>query len=202
MEDEDFEIGALLGSSIRAIQEAQISAERAYLEFLLDYGVEEVPDKRKGEGAAGLRLREVAFDMTRHIPDPANPGRVVETTATVRAPLLSLVQMPAIGIGEATVEFDLDVQTDVEASKKAAEEAAARPAPTAFRVVRAARPLPVLKGAVGDSARSLKSRRHGRLTIKLTLRATNDDDLHGRLVRLIGEGVSATVEEPGGSDGS
>lgn len=200
MEDDDFEIGSLLGASIRAIQEAQISAERAYLEFLLDYGVEEVDEKRGAAG--GLRLREVAFDMARHIADPSSPGRVVETTATVRAPLLSLVQMPAIGIGEATVEFDLDVETDVEASRKAADAAAARPASFGLTAVRAARPLPVLKGAVGAASRT-KSRRHGKLKVKLTLRATNDDDLHGRIVRLIGEGVSATVETPeGGSDGA
>ena len=202
--EEDFEIGALLAASIRAIQEAQISAEREYLEFLLDYGVEEVREKQGDREVTRLRLREVAFDMTRQMPDPRSPGAVVETIATVRAPLLSLVQMPAIGISEATIDIELDVQTDVEATKKAEEEAASRPTatlrPTLTARAQPVRALPVLKGAVGSSVRNVKSRKHGRLSVKLTLRSTHDDDLHGRIARLIGEGLSATAEtpEPGG----
>lgn len=195
MEDDDVEIGGLLAAAIRAIQDAQINAEREYLSFLLDYGLEEVKEKVGNREVSRLRLREISFDMSRQVSDPANPGSVVETTATVRAPLLSLVQMPAIGIDEATIALDLDVQTDIEETRKnAADIGRSRSAAQSPRLVQ--RPLPVIKGAVGRGSLGRKTRKHGKLSVKLTLKSTHDDDVHSRLVRLVGEGLSATVDVP------
>jgi hypothetical protein len=195
MEEDDVEIGGLLAAAIRAIQDAQINAEREYLSFLLDYGLEEVKEKVGNREVTRLRLREISFDMARQVSDPANPGAVVETTATVRAPLLSLVQMPAIGIDEATIALDLDVQTDLEATRKdAADIGRSHDATLRPQLVR--RALPVIKGAVGRGSLSRKTRKHGKLSVKLTLKSTHDDDVHSRLVRLVGEGLSATVELP------
>lgn len=197
MADDDFEIGTLLASTVRAVQDAQVNAEREYLSFLLEYGLEEVRQRTGNREVTRLRLREVSFEMARQVPDPSNPGAVVETTATVRAPLLSLVQMPAIGIGEATITLDLDVQTDVQESQQAPAAPVRPRAALTDRVLTApTRPLPVLKGSVGSGAISRKKRSHGKLSVTLTLRTTHDDDLHSRIVRLVGEGLSATVDVP------
>jgi len=190
MEEEDFDIGALLGGPVRAIQEAQIEAEREYMAFLLDYGLEEVSKKVGNKTVKSLKLRELEFNMNRTISDPSAPGEVVETEASVKAPLISLIQMPAVGIEEATIELDLDVQTQSE------EKQPARPATTKpFLPARRISPT-IMKGAVSNSNTTRNFRTHGKLSVKMTLRASHDDDLHGRLARLAGEGLSATANVP------
>lgn len=191
MEEEDFEIGALLGGSIRAIQEAQIEAEREYMGFLLDYGLEEVSKKVGNKTVKSLKLRELTFNMNRTVSDPSKPGEVVETEAQVRAPLLSLIQMPAIGIEEATIELDLDVQTQSEEKEKPARATTARPLVPVSRLK-----TPLLKGAISNKVTSRNFRTHGKLSVKMTLRSTHDDDMHGRLARLAGEGVAALADVP------
>jgi len=191
MEEEDFEIGALLGGSIRAIQEAQIEAEREYMEFLLDYGLEEVSKKVGSKTVKSLKLRELTFNMNRTVSDPSKPGEVVETEAQVRAPLLSLVQMPAIGIEEATIELNLDVQTQSEKEETPARTTTAKPLVPGRRTR-----LPVMKGSVSNTATNRNFRTHGKLSVKMKLRSTHDDDLHGRLARLAGEGVAALADVP------
>ncbi len=196
MDEDDVEIGGILAATVRAIQDAQIDAERETLSFLLEYGLEEITEKIGNREVSRLKLREISFDMAKQISDPANPGSVVETIATVRAPLLSLVQMPAVGIDEATIALDLDVQTDVEATKKGDAETATTRRLTKLNPQLVRRRLPVIKGAVGSGSISRKTRRHGKLSVKLTLKTTHDDDMHARLVRLVGEGLSATVDVP------
>lgn len=191
MDEEDFDIGALLGGPVRAIQEAQIAAEREYMSFLLDYGLEEVTRKVGNKQVSSLRLRELSFGMSRSISDPSAPGEVVETEAEVRAPLLSLVQMPAVGIEEATVELDLDVTTQGE------EKTTPGRSPETGRFLPATRvAAPALKGTVANSATSRNFRTHGKLKVKMTLRATHDDNLHGRLARIVGDGVATLAEVP------
>ncbi len=191
MPEEDFDIGALLGGSIRAIQEAQIEAEREYIGFLLDYGLEEVSKKVGNKTVKSLKLRELTFNMNRTVSDPSRPGEVVETEAQVRAPLLSLVQMPAIGIEEATIELDLDVQTQGEEQETPKRATTARPFVPENRVKMLA-----LKGTVSNKATTRNFRTHGKLSVKMTLRSTHDDDMHGRLARLAGEGVAALADVP------
>ncbi len=190
MDEEDFDIGALLGGPVRAIQEAQIAAEREYMAFLLDYGLEEVTRKQGNTEIKSLRLRELAFGMSKSITDPST-GEVATREAEVRAPLISLVQMPAVGIKEATIELDLDVQTQVEEKDQPTRS------PTTGRFLPATRiAAPAIKGTVANSASSRNFRTHGKLSVKMTLTSTHDDDLHGRLTRIIGDGVSALADVP------
>ena len=190
MADEDFDIGALLGGPIRAIQDAQIAAEREYMAFLLDYGLEEVTTKVGNKQVKSLRLRELSFGMTRNIGDPAAPGQVIETQAEIRAPLLSLVQMPAVGIESATISLDLDITTQTEAKTTSPNSARERLLP-ATRVA-----TPVIKGAVANATSNRNFRSHGKLSVKMNLRATHDDDLHGRLSRIVGDGLAALANVP------
>jgi hypothetical protein len=189
MAEDIHDIGALLGAPVRAIQEAQIGAEREYLAFLLDYGLEEVKERVDGRQVSTLRLREVSFGMNRTVADPASPGGVIDTVATVREPLVSLVQMPAVGIAEATVDLTLDVTTE---GRSAAEAEGPRGALLPPR----AGPAAALRGRIGSGQISRSFRTEGRLTVRMTLRASHADDVHGRLSRILAEGLSATINVP------
>lgn len=189
MDNDTHEIGALLSAPLRALQQAQISAEREYLSFLMEYGLEEVIQRVNGKQISSLRLREVSFGMTRSIADPSSPGQVVDTLAIVRAPLVSLVQMPAISISEATVELTLDVETE---RRKTGSPEGLRGAllPPNFQAEA------VLKGRVGSGQVSRNFRTAGKLSVRLTLRASHADDIHSRLSRVLAEGLSTTITVP------
>jgi len=189
MAEDIHDIGALLGAPVRAIQEAQIGAEREYLAFLLEYGLEEVKERIDGRQVTSLRLREVSFGMNRTIADPSSPGSVVDTLATVRAPLVSLVQMPAVGIAEATVELTLDVTTEGRTAPEADGPRGALLPPRSG-------PAASLRGRIGSGQIGRSFRTEGRLLVRMTLRASHADDVHGRLSRILAEGLSATVTIP------
>jgi hypothetical protein len=112
----------------------------------------------------------------------------------VRAPLLSIIQMPAVGIEEATIDLDLDVEYDREETQKAGGNATtgSRSGVLPKKAIR----TPVLKGSIGNRTVSRNFRTQGKLAVSLKLRSTHDDDMHGRLSRLIGEGLSAAVDVP------
>jgi len=194
MDEQDHEIGSLLGGAVSAIQEAQIAAEREYLAFVLEYGLEEVVKTKNGKRQSSLRLRQIEFDMTKMVADPSAPGEVVETSARVKAPLLSMVQLPAVGIEHATIELNLDVyaDTEVEEEKTAASDR--------FKALPISRRRAALKGAVGTRNRSYG--RRGKLNVSMTLKSTHDDEVHGRLERLLSTGLSATAEVPDRGKGS
>lgn len=191
MDDDDYDIGALLGGPIRAIQDAQIAAEQQYMEFLLDYGLEEVTRKVGNTEERSLKLREIEFGMTKAVSDPEVPGQMVETEAQVRAPLLSLVQMPAMGIEEATIELALDVRTDTTEQTKETPSAVSKKFAPRTRIA-----APILKGAVSNTNTTRNFRSHGKLNVKMTLKSAHDDDVHGRLARLAGDAVSTLADVP------
>jgi hypothetical protein len=193
-DNDDYEIGALLGAPVRAVQQAQIEAEREFVEFLFDYGMEETTRKVGNKTVKGLKLSEFEFGMTRSIDDPTRPGVSIDHEARVRAPLLSIIQMPAVGIEEATIDLDLDVEYDREETQKAGGNATtgSRSGVLPKKSIR----TPVLKGSIGNRTVSRNFRTQGKLAVSLKLRSTHDDDMHGRLSRLIGEGLSAAVDVP------
>lgn len=192
---DDYEIGALLGAPVRAIQQAQIEAEREFVQFMLDYGMEETSKKVGNKTVKGLKLREFEFGMTRSLPDVTNPGQVIDHESKVRAPLLSIIQMPAVGIDEATIDLNLDVEYDREETEKSGGNTATAGPRAAVLPSRAVR-TPVIKGSIGNGTISKNFRTQGKLAVSLKLRSTHDDDLHGRLSRLIGEGLSTGIDVP------
>ena len=64
-DDDDFEIGALLSAPVRAIQEAQIEAERQYVQFLFDFGLQEKITGAGKNRRTSYELQELEFDMQR-----------------------------------------------------------------------------------------------------------------------------------------
>lgn len=189
--NDEFSVGELLGGPIRAIQEAQIAADREVMEFILTYGMEEVTTQVGQKAITSYRLRNLEFDMKKAVSDPASPGRTVENTMKVTAPLLSIIQPPSLRIDEATIDLALDVSISKEVLPKASTSKAALKKTV---LLPGARTNAVLKGSVGNGAVSRSFRTKGRLNISLKLRSSQDDEQQSRLTRIISEGLATHIE--------
>lgn len=189
--NDEFSVGELLSGPIRAIQEAQIAAEREVMEFILTYGMEEVKKKTGSNFVTSYRLRNLEFDMKKAVSDPANPGRTVENTMKVTAPLLSIIQPPSLLIDEATIDLALDVSIENETAQKPSKSIAAT---KKAALLPGGRRQAVLKGSVGNGSVSRSFRSKGRLNVSLKLRSSQDDEQQSRLSRIVSEGLATHIE--------
>ena len=98
-----FPIENLISAPIRAIIEAQAIATQSALDFIADVGLESDPKSKKS------KIRTVNFTYSHPLPDPDNPGMVIDTPSTVSIPLLSLIQIPNISIAESTIDFNINI---------------------------------------------------------------------------------------------
>ena len=94
----------LIGGPLRALVLAQGIAAQTTAQFLAEVGFS--PDAR---GRRPPAARTFEFTYVQPVPDPENPGEVVDTPVRVRAPLLALTSVPNLGIAEGTVTFHADV---------------------------------------------------------------------------------------------
>lgn len=195
-EEEIFPIGDLLAGPITAIQEAQIEAERRILEFILEYGMEEYVERVGSSKVTGLRLRTMDFQMSKSVPDPANAGSSINRQVDVQAPLLSIIRLPALGIDGADIELGLDIElsrkTTLETQKAAGVETTDA-STSKLGLPRKKVSQPQLQGTVGTRSSNRNFRTKGRMDFHLKLKTAEDDDVYGRLVRFIAEGISANV---------
>ena len=110
----------LIGAPLRSIVLGQGIAARATAEFVSEVGFAPVRGREP-------IVRTFDFDFVQPVPDPENPGSVVDTPTRVSVPLLSVVSIPHVRIAEATVSFGADI-VDVKALEvKAAELPLDRP---------------------------------------------------------------------------
>ena len=93
----------LIGAPLRSLVMGQGIAAQATAEFISEVGFE------PAEGARQPAARTFDFTYVHPMPDPANPGEVVDTPTRVSVPVLSFVSLPNLRIAEATVEFGADV---------------------------------------------------------------------------------------------
>lgn len=202
-DERDHPIAELLAAPVRAIQEAQIAAEREFVAFFVEYGLEEVVRRdKKGERTA-LRVREVEFEMRRSVTDPSDPGTAIDRTAIVSAPLLSLVNLPTVAIEEATVNLSLDVSArsaDAPSRSKlekaeVADAAALRAAIQRDLLPRTRRPVVELVGSVGNRGVSASFSAKGKIDIALKLVGTGGQETVRRLTALLDENLSARIED-------
>ncbi len=101
-------LGYMLASPMTAAIEAQALAAKSTVDFIRNVGLEE--DPTTGE----LRVTTANFTFTQPVPDPSNPGAFVPTETTLSVPLITLVPIPYIRIGDLNVSFEFkirDVQT-------------------------------------------------------------------------------------------
>ncbi|MFQ3197285.1 MAG: hypothetical protein ACI8R9_000956 [Paraglaciecola sp.] len=191
LEDTILPIGMLLAGPIIAVQEAQIECERQVIEFILDYGLEEYSIKIGNQNQSGLRLKTLDFEMDRSIPDASNPGNSVIHKVNIKAPLLSIMRLPALSVDEASIDLTLDIETslnepntDKNDIKKSAKK----------NIFLERKMLPLrLKGSIASRASSKSFRNKGKMNFSLKLKSAEEDEAYGRLIRFISEGLNATI---------
>lgn len=100
----------LIGAPLRALVVGEEAAARATADFVSEVGFETVPGKKPV-------VREVEFEYLHPVPDPSNPGGIVETPTRVRVPLLTMFPVPSLRISEATVTFGATI-VDIKAGRQ------------------------------------------------------------------------------------
>jgi hypothetical protein len=164
VEDRPLRLGTLLGASVRAVLQAQVQAELTTLEFVDEVGL-------GGE----RRVATLDFELVQPVPDPRHPGQVTPTPTKVSVPLLSILQTPAIRIAEATVGLAVEV-TDVIEDDTSSEPG--RPSRAELVGIVAPR-----EGRAGRPA----------LTIDMKLARARPSESYQRIIRLLGDSISAVT---------
>jgi hypothetical protein len=94
----------MLGTPMTAVIKAQALAAQTTVAFIEQVGLEE--DSTTGE----LSVRAAEFSFTEPVPDPANPGAVIEKEATLKVPLLTLAPIPFIRVSDLNVSFEFKIR--------------------------------------------------------------------------------------------
>lgn len=89
-----------------AAAEGQSQLCKAYIDQLFELAAETVPDSERGETA---EEKVVRFKFNRTVVDNET-GEVKTMPVEVKAPLLSLVPVPAFTMDEAAVDFSMEVK--------------------------------------------------------------------------------------------
>jgi Protein of unknown function (DUF2589) len=93
----------LIGAPLRSLVLGQGIAAQATAEFVAEVGF------TPSEGTRPPTVRTFDFTYLHPVPDPENPGSVIDTPTQVSVPLLSFVGIPNLRIADATVNFAADV---------------------------------------------------------------------------------------------
>jgi Protein of unknown function (DUF2589) len=94
----------MLGTPMTAVIKAQALAAQTTINFIEKIGLEE--DSITGD----LALRTAVFSFIQPVPDPANPGAVIEQEAKLTVPLLSLAPIPFIRVSDLNVSFEFKIR--------------------------------------------------------------------------------------------
>jgi hypothetical protein len=92
----------LISAPLRALVAGQGASTQVTADFISQVGFETAPEK---EPVA----RTFVFEYLHPMPDPANPGGVIDTPARVRVPLIAMLPVPNFRISEATLTFGANV---------------------------------------------------------------------------------------------
>ena len=142
-------LDVLIAGPLQAVVDAHAVVSQASLRFVEEFGVENPPqgDLREdgsrsttqpnpepplphnaGESVPRVaaervppKLRMVEFSYHHPVPDPANPGNVIDTPTTVRVPLLALVSPPSLSIDKVNLDFSVSVLGFTPAKNKPTE---------------------------------------------------------------------------------
>jgi len=121
----------LIGGPLQAMVRADALAAQSSLQVLEEIGFEQVRDKESPT------LRMIEFTYTHPLPDPANPGAVIDTPTTVKVPLLCMLSLPNIAISEANIDFNVRIVgfTPIKKNEKAVETPVTRLLPSLMQSV-------------------------------------------------------------------
>jgi uncharacterized protein DUF2589 len=144
----------LIGAPLRSLVLGQGIAAQATAEFVAEVGFTPT------EGTRPPTVRTFDFTYLHPVPDPANPGSVIDTPTQVSVPLLSFVGIPNLRIAEATVNFAADVvdvkpiearPTEVDLQRKRAISDRSALLPGRVQMVAAYAPPNPPEGSVGSA---------------------------------------------------
>lgn len=104
-------LGYLIGGPLQAIVEAHALLSQSALQFFSEFGFEHARDEKTSEAEqqASFKLRMLEFSYVHPVPDPANPGAVIDTPTHVKVPILAMLSLPSLRISEATLDFNIRV---------------------------------------------------------------------------------------------
>ena len=108
LSEKAFPIEQLISAPIRAIIEAQSIATQSVLDFISEVAFEPISDSSELKNGTP-KLKTVEFVYSHPIPDPDNPGMVIDTPSKVSIPLLAMLQIPNISISESTLDFNINI---------------------------------------------------------------------------------------------
>ncbi|WP_420403989.1 DUF2589 domain-containing protein [Nisaea sp.] len=196
-------LGSLLAAPITALQEAQVEAEKQVLDFILEYGLEEVPPAADGTSRPP-EIRKLSFEMERSLPDPREAGSATNHRATVSVPLLSIMRLPAIQVSDATIDLTVEIEQEAETEGTGPDTGAA-PGGTLLgrRIVRRLdrsnvrfeRARSKLNARIVSKSKRTTSQR-GKMDIRLTLKSPTEDAPWDQILGLLEGAIQATVELP------
>jgi len=110
----------LIAGPILAACDAQVILAKAAAEFIDDIGLQEQED-------GTLKARTVDFTMNRPVTQP--DGSIVQSEMRIQAPLLAIINVPALSVKHITVDFEMEVKSSFQAKSstdvKASVEASA-----------------------------------------------------------------------------
>jgi hypothetical protein len=92
-----------MGAPLRSLVLGQGIAGQATADFIAEVGF------RPGSTEREPTARTFEFTFMHSVPDPENPGGVIDTPTRVSVPLLTVLPIPNLDITEATIDFDADV---------------------------------------------------------------------------------------------
>lgn len=96
----------MLGTPLTAVIKAQALAAQTTIDFIEKIGLEEDPNSPTGD----LIVRTAEFSFKQPVPDPANPGAVIQQEASLTVPLLSLAPIPFIRVSDLNVSFEFKIR--------------------------------------------------------------------------------------------
>jgi hypothetical protein len=97
----------MLGTPLTAAIKAQALAAQTTIDFIEKIGLQEDPNSVTGDE---LIVRSAEFSFIQPVPDPANPGAVIEQEAKLTVPLLSLAPIPFIRVSDLNVTFEFKIR--------------------------------------------------------------------------------------------
>ena len=94
----------MLATPLTAVIKAQALAAQTTVSFIEKVGLTE--DQNTGE----LAVRTAEFTFIEPVPDPANPGAVIEQLTKLTVPILSLAPIPFIRVSDLNISFEFKIR--------------------------------------------------------------------------------------------
>ena len=178
-------ISELIAGPILAACDAQVILAKAAAQFIDDVGLQEQED-------GSLKARTVEFKMNRPVTQP--DGTVTQSEMQIQAPLLAIINVPALSVKHVTVDFEMEVKSSFQAKSstdaKASVEASAS---GGWGPVRASVKFTGSVASHKENTRSSDNR--AKYTIHVEARDDGMPEGLGRLLDIMNDAVAASPSE-------